>query len=256
MHRILITNDDGLNSPGLDILARCLSNIGEIYAVAPLTEMSACSHSISLNRPVYIRTTDESNGYHRFGIDGTPADCVKLAVKKLLPDMPSLVVSGINRGPNTGINILYSGTVSGAFEGTILGIPSIAISIASYENPLYETAGEIAHRISSEILKYGLPADVCLNVNVPNMPIESIKGMRITKQAYTEFDDYFDHNGDGGYILKGDSVNKDVSSDNDHITIESGYVSITPLHTDLTNYNAISQLERWLSGFSQILIDR
>jgi len=256
MRKILITNDDGLNSPGLDILARCLSNMGEVYVVAPLTEMSACSHSISLNRPVYVRTIDESNGYHRFGIDGTPADCVKLAVKKLLPDMPSLVVSGINRGPNTGINILYSGTVSGAFEGTILGIPSIAISIASYENPLYETAGEIAHRIASEILKYGLPADVCLNVNVPNIPIESIKGMRITKQAYTEFDDYFDHNGDGGYILKGDSVNKDVSIDNDHIMVESGYVSITPLHTDLTNYNAISQLERWLSGFSQILIDR
>ncbi|MGQ9706537.1 MAG: 5'/3'-nucleotidase SurE [bacterium] len=252
MNRILITNDDGLNSAGLDILARRLSLIGEVYAVAPIIEMSACSHSISLNRPVYVRTHDESNGYHRFGIDGTPADCVKLAVKKLLSFLPSLVVSGINRGPNTGINILYSGTVSGAFEGTILGIPSMAVSIASYENPLYETAGEIALRLSSEILKNGLPSNVCLNVNVPNIPIDSIKGMRITRQAYTEFDDYFDNNGDGGYILKGDSINKDSNNDNDHIAIELGYVSITPLHTDLTNYNAISELERLFINFNNI----
>jgi len=255
MNRILITNDDGLNSPGLDILARHLSKIGEVYAVAPLIEMSACSHSISLNKPVYVRTHDESNGYHRFGIDGTPADCVKLAVKKLLSFVPSLVVSGINRGPNTGINILYSGTVSGAFEGTILDIPSLAVSIASYENPLYETAGEVALRLSTEILKHGLPANVCLNVNVPNISMDSIKGMKITRQAYTEFDDYFDHNGDGGYILKGCQVNKDTGYDNDHIAIEAGYVSITPLHTDLTNYNAISYLERWLSGFKEILVD-
>ncbi|OQX90888.1 MAG: 5'/3'-nucleotidase SurE [Candidatus Coatesbacteria bacterium 4484_99] len=250
---ILITNDDGIESPGLDVLARALGRLGEIYVIAPTDEMSACGHSISLNKPVYVRQYEVSDGYHRYGIEGTPADCVKLAVKKLLDEKLSLVVSGINRGPNTGLNILYSGTVSGALEGAILGIPSIAISSASYTEPRYDTSAVVAYVLGRKILKSGLPEKVCLNVNVPSIPIEQIKGFKITRQAETEFEEYFDDNGDGGFILRGDSVTRDVDENSDVVAVKMGYVSITPLHIDLTHYDSLTSITYLCDIFDKTL---
>jgi 5'-nucleotidase len=170
--RILISNDDGIQSPGIHALIGALSGLGELWVVAPDREQSAVGHAITLSSPIRLFPWTVPGVEHAFAIDGTPADCVKLAFTALMPERPDLVVSGINRGENTGISVIYSGTVSAATEGTINGVPSIAVSLDSFNATDFEFAASVARLISRKVLDNGLPDGTLLNINVPNLPKE------------------------------------------------------------------------------------
>lgn len=243
---ILISNDDGIRSEGIRALAGALKKLGEVYVVAPDRERSAASHSLTLHRPLRV----EKVGPRRYSVDGTPTDCISLAVNGILPRMPSIVVSGINLGWNLGEDVSYSGTVSAAMEGTLLGIPSVAISLAGREKFDFKDAADFAVRLTRRILKKGLPKDTLLNVNVPQMPrSKKIKGYRITRQGKRVFDDVVvekvDPRGKKYYWIGGDIVKWEGGKDSDFHVISKGYISITPVHMDMTNYSSISKLKEW-----------
>jgi 5'-nucleotidase len=243
---ILISNDDGIRSEGIKSLARALRGVGEVYVVAPDRERSAASHSLTLHRPLRA----EKVGPRQYAVDGTPTDCITLAVGGILPRRPSIVVSGINRGWNLGEDISYSGTVSAAMEGTLLGIPSIAISLVGGEKFDFRIAANFATRLTRRILKKGLPRDTLLNVNVPQMPAKmKIKGYRITRQGKRVFDDVVvekvDPRGKKYYWIGGDMVKWEGGKDSDFYAISKGYISITPVHLDMTNYSSMSELKEW-----------
>jgi 5'-nucleotidase len=243
---ILISNDDGIRSEGIKSLARALKKLGEVYVVAPDRERSAASHSLTLHRPLRV----EKVGPRLYAVDGTPTDCISLAVNGILPRRPSIVVSGINQGWNLGEDISYSGTVSAAMEGTLLGIPSIAISLAGKERFNFKDAADFAVRLTRRILKRGLPKDTLLNVNVPQMPkTKKIKGYRITRQGKRIFDDVVvekvDPRGKKYYWIGGDMVEWEGGSDTDFHAISKGYISITPVHLDMTNYPSMNELKDW-----------
>lgn len=245
---ILITNDDGIDSPGLTALARELSQLGQIVIAAPEEQRSAISHAITLGKPLRFFPYPSSNSYPTYSSNGTPADCVKFAVRRLLSQKPQLVVSGINLGPNTGTNILYSGTVAGAVEGSILGIPSLAVSLDTYTDPIFSGAAEISALIAENILKRSLPAQIVLNLNVPNLPIERIKGIRITTMGRTNYNDFFedDRGGEEYYFwLKDSSSWEGNTEDSDIATVASGYASLTPLQYDLTHHQFLDDLKDW-----------
>ncbi|OQC47498.1 MAG: 5'-nucleotidase SurE [Candidatus Marinimicrobia bacterium ADurb.Bin030] len=247
---ILVTNDDGIAAPGINALVLALKSIGEVIVIAPDSEKSAVGHAITLSDP--IRVTDFSkNGLWRgYSVSGTPADCVKIAVGALLERRPDLVVSGINLGSNAGINVIYSGTVSAATEGTILGIPSIAISLATYSDPIFEPAAEFAIQISQLVLKKGLPERTLLNINVPNVPKEQIRGIRITRQGMATFAELFDRRVDPRnriyYWMDGKKAELEEGEDVDDVAIRENLISITPVKYDLTNYEFIPELQNWL----------
>jgi 5'-nucleotidase len=176
---VLLSNDDGIHSDGIIALENSLQHVGEVYTVAPDREQNSMSHALTLHRP--LRVLDM--GPRRFAVDGTPTDCVKLALTGLLPVRPDLVVSGINKGPNLGDDIIYSGTVSAAIEGALLGIPAIAVSLVTFENFQFQTAADFAATLVSRIQEKGMPLETLLNVNVPPLPKEQIKGWRLTRQG-------------------------------------------------------------------------
>ena len=182
---VLISNDDGIEAPGLKTLAKAFSKLHDVTVVAPDREQSATSHSLTLQRPLRVKKINS----RFYSIDGTPTDCINLAVNGILKKKPDLVISGINHGANLGDDITYSGTVSAAIEGTILGIPSIAISVAGRDNLNFETATEFTLYLSEIVFKNGLPPDTLLNVNVPNLPRKKIKGVLITHQGKRIYDD-------------------------------------------------------------------
>ncbi len=240
---ILVSNDDGIHSAGLQALEAALQTVGEVYTVAPDREQSAVSHALSLHRPLRI----EELGPHRFAVDGTPTDCVNLAVKGFLPVRPQLVVSGINKGANLGDDITYSGTVSAAIEGALLGIPSIAISLVTWTPPFhFAAAAEFAAMLAREVSAQGLPADTLLNVNVPNLPPQEIKGYRFTRQGkrrYSEtIDVRVDPRGRKYYWIGGDDLGFDPDEGTDCVAVHDGFISVTPLHVDLTNYRALHEM--------------
>ncbi len=243
---ILISNDDGIRSEGIKTLARALRRVGEVYVVAPDRERSAASHSLTLHRPLRAEKVE----LRQYAVDGTPTDCITLAVGVILPRRPSIVVSGINRGWNLGEDISYSGTVSAAMEGTLLGIPSIAISLVGEEKFDFRIAANFAARLTRRILKKGLPRDTLLNVNVPQMPAKmKIKGYRITRQGKRVFDDVVvekvDPRGKKYYWIGGDMVKWEGGKDSDFYAISKGYISITPVHLDMTNYSSMNELKEW-----------
>ena len=174
---ILVTNDDGVYSPGIQILAKRLRELDTVVIVAPDRERSAAGHSMTLHRPLLIEELKE----FMYSVNGTPTDCVNIAVKGLLKGTPRLVVSGINKGPNLGDDVTYSGTVAGAIEGILLGIPSFAISLVAREDFLFAEAAEVAVRTAGQVLEQGLPAGTFLNINVPNLPVSDMQGTRITR---------------------------------------------------------------------------
>ncbi len=252
---ILVCNDDGIDAPGIKALAGAMDALGEVCVVAPVDEQSAVGHAITVRDPVRARAWDfeaPSGEITAYAVTGTPADCIKLAVNQLLPRPPDLVVSGINRGPNTAVNVIYSGTVSAATEASILGIDAIALSLCCWEGGDYRAAEQIASRIAAGVLEDGLPPGVLLNVNIPDCPGEAMKGMLITRQARSRWEESFSERMDPMdrtyYWLTGSFVNLDDGEDTDLEAIENGYVSVTPLQHDLTAHGLLEEFRKkgWL----------
>ncbi|MEK6531139.1 MAG: 5'/3'-nucleotidase SurE [Deltaproteobacteria bacterium] len=240
---ILISNDDGIRSVGIRRLAKSLAALGRVYVVAPDRERSAASHSLTLHRPLRV----EEAGPRMYAVDGTPTDCISLAVNGILPQRPDLVVSGINKGANLGEDVSYSGTVSAAMEGTLLNIPSIAVSLVARDSFDFAPSAAFASALGKHILLSGLPKDTLLNVNVPS--VSNIKGSRITRQGKRSYSDTVvekvDPRGKKYYWIGGDLTKWDAGMDTDFYAISKGYISITPLHLDMTNYSSIRELKRW-----------
>jgi 5'/3'-nucleotidase len=246
---ILVTNDDGILSPGIQILAKRLRELDKVVIVAPDRERSAAGHSMTLHRPLLIEEIKEG----MYSVNGTPTDCVNIAVKGLLKEEPRLVVSGINKGPNLGDDVTYSGTVAGAIEGILLGIPSFAISLAAREDFLFAEAAEVAVRTAEMILKEGLPEGTLLNVNVPNLPIADMQGTRITrlgKRIYHQMTvERVDPRGKKYYWIGGGEPDWEREEGTDLDAVDRKFVSITPLHLDMTDYKSFDRM-RALEGLS------
>jgi 5'-nucleotidase len=242
MALILVTNDDGFFSKGIQTLAEVLQELGEVYIVAPDRDRSAVSHALTMHRPLKVDLIKEKC----FSVNGTPTDCVVVGVKKLLPREPDLLVSGINKGANLGEDVTYSGTVSAAIEGTILNVPSFAISLVGERPFRYETASHFALRIAKFVLEKKLPTDTLLNVNVPNKALQEIKGIKITKQGKRSYEnsihEIYSPWGEKQYWIGGGIVSWQKMEGTDIQAIMENYVSVTPLHIDLTNYQALDYL--------------
>lgn len=242
---ILVTNDDGVHAPGIIALFRAMKELGEAFIVAPDRERSAVGHSLTLHRPLKVEELRENV----FSVNGTPTDCVALAVHKILPRRPDLIASGINRGANLGDDITYSGTVSAAMEGTILSVPSFAVSVIGDRPFHYEAAMHYAVQVGGYILDKALPYDTLLNVNVPNVPrLDIIKGVRITRQGKRVYDnaiqEVFSPWGDRHYWIGGGKPYWEQGEDMDIQAVLEGYVSVTPVHLDLTNDPALEYLRK------------
>ncbi|OGC07780.1 5'/3'-nucleotidase SurE [candidate division KSB1 bacterium RBG_16_48_16] len=249
--KILLTNDDGINAPGLAALAKAVAKIGEVTIVAPATEMSAVGHAITLSDPLRVANFTKNDHFFGYAVNGTPADCVKIAYWALLKNKPKpdLLISGINLGSNTGINTIYSGTVSAATEGAIIGLPSFAISLATFTDPNFAAAAEFAVKLAEIVCRKPLPAGVFLNVNVPNVPKDEINGVRITRQGRARYIEEFQPRKDPHqrkyYWLTGEKVKVETDPDVDDRAILENYIAITPIHYDLTCYSVIESLRGW-----------
>ncbi|MBI5376870.1 MAG: 5'/3'-nucleotidase SurE [Candidatus Schekmanbacteria bacterium] len=247
---VLVTNDDGIDATGLHTLASTIAKYYDVTVVAPDREQSATSHSLTMHRPLRIKKIKKN--YH--SIDGTPTDCVNLAVNSIMDDMPELIISGINHGSNLGEDIMYSGTVSAAMEGALLSIPSIAISLTERKGTYFQVAADFALLLMEEVIKRKLPSNTLLNVNVPNLPKELITGVAITKQGKRTYTDIVhekvDPRGENYYWIGGGSHTWHEKPGSDFEAVSQNMISITPLHLDLTNYNAIDNIRGWELKFT------
>ncbi len=259
---ILLTNDDGIDAPGLRALYDAVAHLGHIEVVAPARQRSAVSHAISVYQELLCtRVFDDAGRPWGYALDAMPADCVKLAVARLLDRKPDLVISGINPGANLGNNILYSGTASAAREAAMFGIPAIAVSVqlhpAKYPAlPNFAAAAAYLRLLVPEVLRHGLPLGTLLNINTPNLPPEEILGVTVSKQGRTLFLDRFELlTGDeatsvfrnvGDSVLRGDSRPQDA----DDVVVEAGCISVTPLQFDLTHHAFRQDLTQWLPGMN------
>ncbi len=250
MPAIFVTNDDGISSSGINILATVLGSIGDVYIVAPEREQSAVAHALTLHRPLRF----EKRGAGRFSVNGTPTDCVIIGVNKILGTRPDIIVSGINNGGNLGDDVTYSGTVAAAIEGTLLGIPSIAVSLVQDDrnngrDPMdevkFQGAAQFAREIVLKVLRSGLPDDTLLNINVPDST--AYRGVRLTKQGKRVYDnsiqELLDPRGREYYWIGGGVPQWGSGKNTDIEAIQEGYISVTPVHLDLTNYEALTYLE-------------
>jgi 5'-nucleotidase len=248
--KILLSNDDGIHARGIAGLHQAIRHLGELHVVAPDTERSAAGHAITLTDPIKTISVEKNEQLFGTAVGGTPADCIKLALCLLhKDDPPDLVVSGINLGSNTGISVLYSGTVSAASEAVILGVPGIAISLCTYQNPNWDTAQNVAAEIVAKVLKNPLPDGTLLNVNIPNIPWSELKGMKAARMGRSRFVEKFsthlDPRGNNYYWLDGELDLLDDSADTDVRVVADGYVALTPIHIDLTARYAMEQVEGW-----------
>lgn len=246
MSRILITNDDGYHSDGIHALEESLKPLGDVFVVAPSTEMSGASHSLTLARPLRIRQIDDRH----WTVDGTPTDCVTLAINRIFKDAEpfDLCASGINAGPNLGDDATYSGTVAGALEATILGVPGLAFSLVVNRRQDYEESAKVAHEITAKALANGLPKGTLLNVNVPK---GSPKGIHITKQGFKDahpvISEHIDPRGKPYYWIGENRKGFKAEGGTDFESIDDGFVSVTPMRSDLTNHAVIENLKTWES---------
>ncbi len=244
--KILISNDDGFLAPGINILAKTLKEIADVIVVAPDRNRSGASNSLTLNDPLRITTAE--NGF--VSVNGTPTDCVHLAVTGLLDEMPDMVVSGINEGSNLSDDVLYSGTVAAATEGRFLGLPSIAISLAGSKCENYTTAAHVAKQLVLKLRKDPLPRDTILNVNVPDLPLNDIRGFQVTRLGTRHIAQptvkAVDPRGRKIFWVGQAGPEEDAGPGTDFHAVNSGYVSITPLHLDLTHYKVFEQLSGWV----------
>jgi 5'-nucleotidase len=250
---ILITNDDGIDANGIAALTSALDGLGDLAVVAPEREQSAVGHAITVRDPVRAHAWPFELGHRDVwarAVTGTPADCVKLACQKLLPRRPDLIVSGINHGPNTAVNVIYSGTVSAATEASIFGIPAVAVSLCSWDPEAdFEGAGRYAREIAERVLRDGLAPGTLLNVNVPPGDYDDLRGIAITRQARSRWEEEFHERRDPFdrpyFWLGGEFVDLDEGGDTDLAAIKSGFVSVTPLHHDMTAYAQLEALAAW-----------
>jgi 5'-nucleotidase len=246
---ILITNDDGIHAPGISALKESLEQIASVFVVAPDTEKSAVGHAITLSDPLRVSKVEKNNEVFGYAVNGTPADCVKLGLRCLVEDPIDVVVSGINMGPNTATNIMYSGTVSAAAEAVIMGVPGLAISITSFTIPEFEYSCSLAKQLVKKIIENGLPTGTLLNVNVPAVKPHEIEGIVITRQGKGRYEEFFDKRVDPNnrtyYWLAGKRMNVDNDSDVDDVVVRHNKVSITPVHYDLTDKQMLRKLTEW-----------
>lgn len=250
--RILVSNDDGTMAPGIRILATELSVVADVDVVAPDRNRSGASNSLTLRQPLRVRQMD--NGY--YSVEGTPTDCVHLALTGLLDPVADMVISGINEGANLGDDILYSGTVAAAMEGRYLGLPAIAISMVGDNIQYYETAAIIARQLVLKLSTNRLPSQTILNVNVPDLPIDLIKGLQVTRlgtrHGAESMVKEYDPRGRPIYWVGPPGAEADAGQGTDFFAINSGYVSITPLHLDMTYYKMFDQLSNWIDGINLV----
>ncbi|MFN0156836.1 MAG: 5'/3'-nucleotidase SurE [Bacteroidota bacterium] len=246
---ILISNDDGIDAPGIFALTQEIKKIADVTVVAPDKQQSAVGHAITMNYPLRAIPFRKGNEFFGYAVDGTPADAVKLGVRFLLKEPADLVISGINHGSNTAISILYSGTVSAATEGTILGIPSIAVSLTTYGEGDFSYAAKFAGRLALKVVKHGLPPGTLLNVNIPAVPESDVKGVLITRQGASTWDDTFDVRRDPAnreyFWLTGKLNVIDTDTDADEVAVRNKYVSVTPIHYDLTDRKMTEEMKTW-----------
>jgi 5'-nucleotidase len=242
--RILISNDDGYQAKGIKQLTKSLSEIAEVIVVAPSENKSAASSSLTLGRPLKPIQIEKNI----YAIDATPTDCVHLALCGFIKESIDLVVTGINFGSNLGDDVIYSGTVAGAIEGRFLGLPSIAMSLASWECNHFETAGEIAKRLVTQIDKSGLYSKTILNVNVPDIPLREIKGIKSTRlgSRHKSEQSLKDKENTSLYWIGENGKEADNSEDTDFHAISNNFVSVTPLKIDTTNYSEVKHVNDWL----------
>ena len=244
--RILLSNDDGYFAPGLAALAAALSTLGEIVVVAPEQNRSGASNSLTLDRPLFLKQA--ANGFHF--VNGTPTDCVHLAITGMLDGLPDIIVSGINLGANMGDDTIYSGTVAAATEGFLLGIPSIAISLTSFEGNHFETAGKIAHDLVTRFIQDPIKQPVLLNVNVPDIPHAEIKGTEVTRLGRRHKAEpvvkMISPRNETVYWVGAAGAAADAGPGTDFNAVERGYVSITPLQVDLTHVAQLPAIRHWM----------
>jgi 5'-nucleotidase len=246
--RILISNDDGVYAPGLAVLADTVAEIADITVVAPDRDRSGVSNSLTLNRP--LRLTKVANGF--VSVDGTPTDCVHVAITGYLDYEPDMVIAGINSGANLGDDVLYSGTVAAATEGRFLGFPAIAVSLAGEEQLFYQTAATVVHNLVLQLQKNPLPADTILNINVPDIPYAKLKGYQVTRlgerhRAKPAIKSQ-DPRGRTIYWVGPAGLEQDAGPGTDFHAVNKGYVSITPLQIDLTRYAVLENLTEWVAN--------
>jgi len=251
--KILVCNDDGIHAPGLTALVAEIKKIADVFVVAPTREQSAMGHAITMTDPLRAEKYYKNGEFFGWAVNGTPADCVKLALFAPLDDRPDMVISGINQGSNTGINVIYSGTVSAATEGRINDLPSFAISLTSYTSNNFEPSAKFARELTLRMETLQLPKGVFLNVNVPELPEKEIKGVKITRQGLAVYDEIFhrrtDPKGRVYFWLDGERQAEDKDPNIDERAVRAGYISVTPVHYDLTNYPMFSKLTKKLDIF-------
>ena len=248
---ILVTNDDGITAPGIRALIKIMNTIGDVVVVAPDSPQSGMGHAITIDNVLHCNpiTIDEGPQLE-YSCSGTPADCVKMGVSKILNKKPDLCVSGINHGSNSSINVIYSGTMSAAIEAGIEGIPSIGFSLLDFKwHADFKPAEDFIKKITLNVLLNGLPEGTVLNVNIPNLQKKAIKGIKICRQANGYWKENFDKRkspfGKEYYWLSGEFINKDRGEDTDIFALEKGYISVVPVQFDLTAHNMIQKLNTW-----------
>lgn len=249
--KILVTNDDGIFAEGIYTLAKELQRVGKVIVAAPDLERSATGHAITIHHPLRVNKVKFfDTDIEAYSISGTPADCVKLAVEGLLKDRkPDIVISGINNGPNLGTDVIYSGTVSAAIEAAIMDIPSMAISMGSTNIKQYKDAAEYACRIAKEILHHKDIVDTIININYPTCCKSEIKGVKVTKLGIRKYSNSFierkDPRGNSYYWAYGTVIEMEQNKESDIVAIQNNYISITPIHFDLTNFKTFEKIKKW-----------
>lgn len=244
--KILVSNDDGILAPGIGLLAEACLTVGQVTVIAPDREQSGTSHSLTMHRPLRPQRRHDGS----FQVDGTPTDCVLLAFGGLLPDTPDFVFSGVNHGPNMGEDVLYSGTVSVAMEAVTLGVPGIAISYSGSDVESLLTYRDLLARLVRQITEVrAFPRETLLNINLPSLPADQVRGIQVTKLGSRYFSESIvrtkDPRGRDIFWIGGGDVTWTGTGETDHAAVASGYISITPLHMDLTNYQLIETVRTW-----------
>ena len=248
---ILLTNDDGIYAEGIYAIYETLKKIGKVTVVAPYSQQSSVGHGITLSHPIFYQKCQRKGKFFGHGVTGTPADCVKFAIAVVLKKKPDIVVSGINFGPNEGCSVVYSGTCAGAREGALLGIPSMAVSLAAFIKPDFTHAAQFGAQLAKKLINFRLPKGTFLNVNVPHNKPSQIKGFRVTRQGLDPIHGSFHKRKDPNlrdyYWMAGKMPIPKADDQTDTYSLNKNYVTITPIQSDATNYPYVSELKKFLA---------